>query len=203
VPFLPSLPRDATVLDVMKAYPESSAPLIDYHSVVLRGPSALTVGERELIAAYVSGLNACHYCHGVHSAVAEAFGIEEGVLAGLLADVETAPVRDELRPLFAYVRKLTLTPSRLVQEDAAAVLAAGWEEKTLFDAISVCALFNFMNRLVEGAGLRADDAYFAVAARRLSADRGDYAGYRGHIAHDHDDRPPTTPPPGPGSGTPS
>src|SRR3569833_3313709 len=149
VPFLPSLPRDATVLDGMKAYPESSAPLIDYHSVVLRGPSALTVGERELIAAYVSGLNACHYCHGVHSAVAEAFGIEEGVLAGLLADVETAPVRDELKPLFAYVRKLTLTPSWLVLEDADAVLAAGWEERTLFDAISVCALFNFMNRLVE------------------------------------------------------
>lgn len=186
VPFLPSLPDDAAVLDVMKAFPESSAPLIDYHEVVLRGPSALTVGERELIAAYVSGLNACHYCRGVHGAVAEVFGVEEGVLTALLADVESAPVRDELKPLFAYVRKLTLTPSGMVQADADAVFAAGWEEKALFDAVSVCALFNFMNRLVEGVGLRATDAYFAAAAARLTSGP-DYSGYRGLIAHDHDD----------------
>jgi uncharacterized peroxidase-related enzyme len=184
VPFLPSLPDDAAVLDVMKAFPESSAPLIDYHQAVLRGPSALTVGERELIAAYVSGLNACHYCTGVHGAVAEVFGVEEGVLTALLADVESAPVREELKPVFAYVRKLTLTPDRMVQDDADAVFAAGWAEKTLFDAVSVCALFNFMNRLVEGTGLRADEGYFAVAARRLTSGP-DYSEYRERIAHDH------------------
>ncbi len=122
MPFLPSLPDGAGVLDVLKAFPEAAAPLIDYHEVVLRGPSALTVGERELIAAYVSGLNACHYCHGVHGAVAETFGIGEGVLAALLDDIESAPVRDELRPLFAYVRKLTLTPDRMLPADADAVL---------------------------------------------------------------------------------
>ncbi|GAA4487525.1 carboxymuconolactone decarboxylase family protein [Actinoallomurus oryzae] len=186
MPFLSSLPDAAGVLDVMKAFPEASAPLVDYHEVVLRGPSALTVGERELIAAYVSGLNACHYCRGVHGAVAEAFGVEEGVLTALLADVESAPVRDELKPLFAYVRKLTLTPSRMAPADADAVFAAGWEEKALFDAVSVCALFNFMNRLVEGLGVKApDDAYFAVAARRLTSGR-DYSGYRQLIAHDHE-----------------
>lgn len=184
MPFLPSLPDDATVLDVMKAFPSSSGPLIDYHDVVLRGPSALTVGERELIAAYVSGLNACHYCHGVHGAVAEVFGVEEGVLTALLADVESAPVRDELKPVFAYVRKLTLTPSRMVPADADAVFAAGWEEKALFDAVSVCALFNFMNRLVEGVGLRVGEDTFAAAARRLTSGP-DYAAYREHIAHDH------------------
>jgi uncharacterized peroxidase-related enzyme len=183
VTFLSSLPEHAGVMDVMKAFPQSSAPLIDYHAVVLRGPSALSVGERELIAAYVSGLNACHYCHGVHGAVAEKFGIEEGVLAALLADVGSAPVRAELKPLFAYVRKLTQTPSRMVAADAEAVFAAGWDEKALYDVVSVCALFNFMNRFVEGLGIKAADGYFEVAARRLSSD-GDFTDYR--IPHDHD-----------------
>jgi len=177
MPFLPSLPEDAAVLDVMKAYPEPAAPLIDYQQVVLRGPSPLGVGERELIAAYVSGLNACHYCHGVHGEVARRFGIEEGVLAALLSDVDTAPVRAELKPLFRYVRKLTETPGRMTQADADAVYAAGWEEKALFDAISVCALFNFMNRLVEGVGLTGSDAYFAAAADRLSSD-ATFSAYR-------------------------
>lgn len=183
MPFLPSLPADAAVLDVMKAFPEPAAPLIDYQQVVLRGPSPLTVGERELIAAYVSGVNACRYCHGVHGKVAEAFGVEEGVLAGLLADIETAPVREELKPLFRYVRKLTETPGRMTSIDAEAVFAVGWEEKALFDAVSVCALFNFMNRLVDGLGLTAGDDYFAVAARRLSSDPA-FSAYRTPPGHD-------------------
>jgi uncharacterized peroxidase-related enzyme len=183
MPFLPSLPDDAGVLDVMRAFPESAGPLVDYHEVVLRGPSALSVGERELIAAYVSGLNACGYCQGVHNAVAETYGIEPGVLAALLADLPTAPVREELKPLFGYVRKLTETPSRMTSADADAVFAAGWDERTLFDAVSVCALFNFMNRYVEGLGVRArDEDYYAVAARRLTG--GDYVDYRGRIAED-------------------
>jgi AhpD family alkylhydroperoxidase len=41
----------------------------------LRGPSPFTVAERELIAAYVSGLNACGYCHGIHRVTADAFGV--------------------------------------------------------------------------------------------------------------------------------
>ena len=68
--YLPSLPADAVLLDVFRAYPDTARPLMDYHQALLRGPSPLSVAERELIAAYVSGLNACGYCHGVHSAAA-------------------------------------------------------------------------------------------------------------------------------------
>jgi alkylhydroperoxidase family enzyme len=59
--YLPSLPGDAVLLDVFRAYPGTSRPLLEYHQALLRGPSPLTVAERELIAAYVSGLNACRY----------------------------------------------------------------------------------------------------------------------------------------------
>lgn len=73
--FLPSLAADARLLDVFRAFPDPSRPLLDYHQVLLRGASPLSVAQRELIAAYVSGLNACGYCHGVHSATVQAFGI--------------------------------------------------------------------------------------------------------------------------------
>jgi AhpD family alkylhydroperoxidase len=78
--YLPSLPPGAVLLDVFRAYPQTARPLLDYHQALLRGPSPLSVAERELIAAYVSGLNACGYCHGVHAATAEAFGIPEDTL---------------------------------------------------------------------------------------------------------------------------
>ena len=88
--YLPSLPADAVLLDVFRAYPDSARPLMDYHQALLRGPSPLSVAERELIAAYVSGLNACGYCHGVHTATAQAFAVGEATLAALLTEVSTA-----------------------------------------------------------------------------------------------------------------
>jgi uncharacterized peroxidase-related enzyme len=131
------------------------------------------VAERELIAAYVSGLNACTYCHGVHAATARAFGIPGTVLTDLLDDAQTAAIDPRLRPLLRYVKKLTLTPNRIAPSDAEEVFAAGWDERALHDAVSVCALFNPMNRLVEGLGIEAGDSYFATAAKRLSGTPGD------------------------------
>jgi uncharacterized peroxidase-related enzyme len=174
--YLSSLKPDAVLLDVFRAYPDAARPLLDYHEVLLRGPSPFTVAERELIAAYVSGLNACGYCHGVHSATALAFGVADGTLEALLADADTAPVDERLRPVLRYVRKLTETPSRVTPGDAEAVFAAGWDEQALHDAASICGLFNLMNRVVDGLGLRAGDEYFALSSRRL-ADIG-YAGLR-------------------------
>lgn len=152
----PSLPGDSQLLDLFRQFPHSVPPLLDYHDRLLRDQSPLTVGERELIAAYVSGLNACDFCHGAHAIAASVYGIEEHVLGALMADVETAPVDDKLKPILAYVRKLTLTPAMIRAGDAERVYAAGWDERALFDAISVCALFNMMNRIVLGAGIIED-----------------------------------------------
>lgn len=174
--YLSSLPEDAVLLDVFRAYPQTSRPLLDYHQALLRGPSPLTVAERELIAAYVSGLNACRYCHGVHTATAQAFGISDGTLAALLTDVSAAPVPERMKPLLRYAGKLTLSPAKITPADAETVLAAGWEEQALHDAVAVCGLFNLMNRLVEGLGINAEEDYFRVSARRL-ADTG-YTGLR-------------------------
>lgn len=80
---------------MFKAYPETSRPLIEFHEVLLRGPSPFTEAERELIAAYVSGLNHCRYCHGVHTATAESLGIEAGAAGQLIEAFEQGPVADE------------------------------------------------------------------------------------------------------------
>lgn len=152
----PSLPGDIQLLDLFRRFPYSVPPLLEYHDRLLRDESPLTVGERELIAAYVSGLNACDFCHGAHAIAASVYGIEEHLFDALMADLETAPVEDRLRPILAYVRKLTLTPAKIVPGDAERVYAAGWGERALFHAISVCALFNMMNRIVFGAGILKD-----------------------------------------------
>jgi len=159
---------------VFQAYPDTARPLLDFHELVLRGASPFSPGERELIAAYVSGVNGCDYCHGVHTITAEAFGLPEGVLEAALADLDSAPVDERLKPVLAYAGKLTRSPSRMTEADAEAVFAAGWDESALHTAVLVCALFNFMNRMVEGLGIRADESYALTSGARLA--KGGYAG---------------------------
>lgn len=167
MPYLKSLPDDARLLQVFQAFPATARPLIDFHELLMRGESPLTVAERELIAAYVSGRNGCGYCHGVHTATAEAFGVPPGLLVALLTDLDSAPVDEGMRVLLAYVGKLTTDPARITEADADAVFAAGWDERALHDAVLVCSLFNFMNRMVNGLGVTADDAYYALSGTRL------------------------------------
>jgi uncharacterized peroxidase-related enzyme len=169
--YLPSLATQATLLDVFRRFPETSKPLIEFHEVLLRGASPFTEAQRELIAAYVSGLNGCRYCHGIHTATAERLGVEAGLVRRLIDHFDGASVADEMRPVLRYARKLTDGPASVTQADADAILAAGWDETAVYHTVAVTALFNFMNRLVEGLGIEFNPAYAAEASRRL-AERG-------------------------------
>lgn len=158
MPLLPSLPDPAHLMDLYARFPRNVRPLMDYTDGLLRGEGELSVGERELIATYVSALNACTFCTGTHRAYAEVFGIDGALIDALIEDVETAPVDAKLRPVLAYVAKLNTLPSRLVARDAQAVYDAGWSEAALYEAVQVCALFNMMNRIIEGTGVNFDYA---------------------------------------------
>ncbi|NCP17539.1 MAG: peroxidase-related enzyme [Erythrobacter sp.] len=178
MPVFPSLEGEPTLDMVFRRFPHTVAPLLEYHDRLLRDRSPLTVAERELIAAYVSGINSCTFCHGAHVVAASAYGIDPDVFEGLMSDLETSTVDDKLKPLLAYVGKLTRTPAMMTQTDADRVYAAGWEEQALFDAVSVCALFNFMNRIVEGSGIKsnpleADQAELDARMKRMGGNTDD------------------------------
>ncbi len=170
MPFFEGFNADSGVRDILALNPAAGRALIEYHEAVLRGPSPLTPGERELIAAYVSALNGCHYCHGVHATTAAAFGLSADLLERVVEDLQTAPVDPTLKPILAYVKKLTLAPARMNEADAKAVYAAGWPERALHDAVSVCCLFNFMNRLIDGHGITGHSELYRRRGEMLKKD---------------------------------
>ena len=167
----PTLPENTHLADVFKAFPAGVIPLLDYHDIILRQESPLSVAQRELIAALVSGLNGCDFCYGAHAIIAESFGIQPAVFESLMQSIQDAPVDQEMKPLLAYVKKLTQHPSRVTDAHAQAVYDAGWSEQALHDAISVCALFNFMNRIVEGHGVVTNDAVRRAQRERSEKNR--------------------------------
>ena len=73
-----------------------------------------------------------------------------------------------MRPVLAFVHKLTLSPGAVTAADADEIFAASWDDRALHDAAAIYSLFNLMNRLVNGLGVEASDAYTKLAAQRLA-----------------------------------
>lgn len=170
---IPSLPPHPNLADVLRAFPGGWSALLDAHDTILRAESPLTIGERELTAAYVSGLNGCAFCWNAHTVYAESYGFSLAQCEAVLADVATAPIPERLRPVLAYARELTRAPSRMQAAYAQAILNAGWTEQAVMDTAMVVALFNFMNRVVLGTGVAPHDEYYArrravIAAQPLN-----------------------------------
>jgi uncharacterized peroxidase-related enzyme len=168
MPFFKALTRDSGVRDILRLNKPVGRALIALHDALLRGDSPLTPAQHELIAAYVSGLNECQYCFGVHAETARLFGMPEEQLRKLLFDPDHVEMEPRMRPLLEYVRRLALSPQQLVQADADAVFAAGWSERALHDAILTTCLFSFMNRLLDGHGCTGSEQAHKERGLRLA-----------------------------------
>ncbi len=152
--FFPSLPEDAGLAELQAPYPDIWILWGKFSEALMRAPGPLPVAERELIAAYVSGLNGCKLCWADHTLAAKTFGIDPDVFTKLMEDIDTSTVDEKMKPVLKFVRKLTQTPSKLTQADADAIYAAGWKEAEFHYVIAVCARYNFINRIVDGHGVK-------------------------------------------------
>jgi uncharacterized peroxidase-related enzyme len=114
----------------------------------MRGPSAWSVGDRELMAAFVSKVNACEFCIKAHTAVAARAYHDEVKVCAALSDLETAAIEEPLRATLRMLRKLTLEHAVDV-DDIRSVMAAGVSHAQIEDALAVCFAFNTMNRLAD------------------------------------------------------
>jgi uncharacterized peroxidase-related enzyme len=119
----------------------------------MRGPSAWSVGDRELMAAYVSTVNESAFCIGAHTATATAAYQDGPKVAAVLADLESAPVDDGLRATLRMLGKLT-AEGTVSAQDMRQVLAAGVSAEQIEDALAVCAAFNITDRLADAFGFK-------------------------------------------------
>jgi uncharacterized peroxidase-related enzyme len=114
----------------------------------MRGPSAWSVGDRELMAAFVAHTNQCEFCIKAHSAVAAAAYSDAKKISSVLSDIETAPIEEPLRATLRMLRKLTREHT-VDANDMRTVLAAGASRQQIEDALAVCFSFNVIGRLAD------------------------------------------------------
>jgi uncharacterized peroxidase-related enzyme len=158
--------------------PETGRPVIELVEALLRGPSTLSRGERELIAAYVSHRNECRFCAWSHGAFAAA-QLEGGVelVEQVREDPDGAPVPPKLAALLHIAEKVRRDGREVTADDVDEARAAGASDQEVHDAVLIAATFCMLNRYVDGlAAVTPDDpeAYAKMAERIV--ERGYLAG---------------------------
>jgi uncharacterized peroxidase-related enzyme len=133
--------------------PETSKPLNELVEVLLRGPSTLTPGERELIATYVSSQNDCFYCQTIHGAIASAHldGDEEIVLS-VKRDFQQSEVSEKLKALLQIAGKVQQGGKKVTSEDVEKARQLGATDLEIHDTVLIAAAFCMYNRYVDGLG---------------------------------------------------
>ena len=117
----------------------------------MRGRSAWSVGDRELMAAYVSKVNDSPFCIGAHTATATRAYQDPDRVAAVLADLGSAPIGDGLRATLEMLGKLA-GDGTLRADDIRAVLTAGVSAQQVEDALAVGFAFNTTDRLANAFG---------------------------------------------------
>jgi len=115
---------------------------------VMRGPSAWSIGDRELMAAFIAKANQCEFCIKAHSAVAQRAYGDVNQVSAVLSDLDAATIGEPLRATLFMLGKLT-RQNRVDADDMRTVLAAGASREQVEDALAVCFSFNVMGRLAD------------------------------------------------------
>jgi len=71
----------------------------------------------------------------------------------VLADYRSAPITEAERALLAYIAKVNGDCAAVCQDDVDHLHDVGWSDEAIYDAVMVCALFNFYNRWIDATGV--------------------------------------------------
>lgn len=75
-------------------------------------------------------------------------------MAAVLEDYQTAPISEPEKALFKFIAAVNRQSNQIRREHLDEVRRAGWSDEAIYDAITVCALFNFYNRWCDACGVQ-------------------------------------------------
>lgn len=111
----------------------------------MRGPSAWSVAERELMAAVAAQWNGCTFCTDALGAAA-ARHVGRASVEAVLSDYRSAPISEGLKATFEFLEIMTLRPREMTEEHVNTVLGSGISIETLIDAIEVGVVLKLISR---------------------------------------------------------
>ena len=148
---------------------DSAQPIRDLTQFLLRGPSTLTEGERELIATVVSHNNNCQFCTTAHTAAADLLLGEFETTQKVKLDIETAPVTEKMKALLTIAKQVQQSGKSVTTESVERAKNSGATDIEIHDTVLIAALFCLYNRYVDGLSTvtPSDPTYYQGLADRI------------------------------------
>lgn len=149
---------------------DTAEPIRELTQVLMRGPSTLSEGERELIATVVSAGNECFFCTTAHTAVADTYYPDPSVAELAKRDTESAPLGDKIKALLQIARLVGKGGKYVSEKAINHAREHGATDLEIHDTVLIAALFCLYNRYVDGLAtqLPEDPAYYQQLADRLN-----------------------------------
>ena len=151
--------------------PQTARPLNQLVEVLLRGPSTLSTGERELIATYVSSLNDCHYCQSIHGAIAAAsLDDDEELVKRVKSDFAHAGVSNKMKALLVIAGKVQKGGKHVTVRDIERARAEHATDIEIHDTVLIAAAFCMFNRYVDGLATNQpqDEAFYRERGKQVA-----------------------------------
>jgi len=152
--------------NVLRAYAFDPAKLRAFMAMyndLMLAPSGLTKAEREMIAVAVSALNRCHYCLTAHGAALRALTGNPALAETIAQNWRAAALDARPRAMLAFAEKMTLESHRIEDADRAALRAAGFTDRDIWDIAAVTGFYNMSNRMASATGMVPNPEYHAQA----------------------------------------
>ncbi len=168
IPLDPDLPG---IRGAMAFRPETARPLNALVEILLRGPSTLARGERELIATFVSSRNCTQFCHNIHGAIAAAhLDGNEDLVRQVKVDYLQAEVSPKLKALLNIAGKVQQDGKLVTTADIEAARREGATDLEIHDTVLIAAAFCMYNRYVDGLGTEqpTDPAFYRERGKRVA-----------------------------------
>jgi uncharacterized peroxidase-related enzyme len=148
---------------------DTAAPIRELTQVLLRGPSTLTEGERELIATIVSHRNKCTFCTAAHTAAANILLGEDNTSGKIKQDITTAPVSNKMKALLIIATQVQESGKKVSAESVLQAKNEGATDIEIHDTVLIAALFCLYNRYVDGLSTvtPTDPAFYKGLGERL------------------------------------
>jgi uncharacterized peroxidase-related enzyme len=154
------------VPNVLRAYAFDIAKLdafTAFYNELMLAPSGLSKLEREMIAVAVSAENRCHYCVVAHGAAVRALSADPALGDTLSVNWRALDLPARQRAMLEFAVRLTRASAEIEEADRAALRAAGFTERDVWDIAAVASFFNMSNRMASAVGMRPNPEYHAMA----------------------------------------
>jgi uncharacterized peroxidase-related enzyme len=150
MPYIPLEEHLPGITGLLEYRQDSAAPIRELTQILLRGPSTLTAGERELIATVVSSGNQCKFCTAAHTAAANVLLGESETSEKVKENIITSPVSEKMKALLIIASQVQQGGKNVTNESIQKAKDEGATDIEIHDTVLIAALFCLYNRYVDG-----------------------------------------------------